>query len=73
MAKTRDRYLAAGLMLELVVLTGVVVAKAALKNAAAVLPNAAIALDALGVSAGAGARVALQALPSVANPSFAVK
>ena len=55
-------------MLELIVLAGVIIAEAAGEDAAAVLPHPALALDAFRVAAGAGARVALQALPPVTHP-----
>jgi hypothetical protein len=55
-------------MLELIVLAGVIIAEAAGEDAAAVLPHPALTLDAFRVAAGAGARVALQALPPVTHP-----
>jgi hypothetical protein len=57
-------------MLELVVFAGVIVAEAALEDAAPVVPDAALALDALGIATGAGAGMALQALPTVAHPGL---
>jgi hypothetical protein len=55
-------------MLELIVLAGVIIAEAAGEDAAAVFPHPALTLDAFRVAAGAGAGVALQALPPVTHP-----
>ena len=66
-------YLTAGLVLELIVLACVIVAEAALEDAATMLPHASLALYALGVAACTGAGVALQALPPVAHPCLATQ
>ena len=58
-------------MLKLVIFARVVVAKAALEDAPAVLPNTALALDAFCVTAGTRAGMTLQALPAVAHPRLA--
>lgn len=63
--------LARCLMLKLVVFAQVVLAERALKDAAAVVPDVALALAAHGVRQGASARVGLEALAPVAHPSFA--
>jgi hypothetical protein len=57
-------------MFELIVLTGEVVAEAALEDSAPVIPHAALALYALRVTTGACASMALQAFPPVAHPGL---
>jgi len=64
--------LAAGLVLELVVLAEELEAEAAGEAAAAVVPDSPLALDTLGVPEDAAAGVAVQALLAVTNPGLAV-
>lgn len=68
----RLEHLARGLVLELVVLAEEAAAEAAAEHAAAVLPHAALALEARRVGQRAGAGVRGEALAPVAHPRLAV-
>ena len=65
-------HLTAGLVLELVVLAEELEAEAAGEDPAAVIPDAALTLDALGVPEDTVAGVVLQTLLAVADPGLAV-
>ena len=67
----RLHHLAAGLVLELVVLAEELEAEAAGEDTTAVFPDSPLTLDTLGVPEGTVAGVVLQALLAMANPGLA--
>lgn len=59
-------------MFKLVILTKEVVAERAAENASSMLPDAAIAFNAVCISEGTGAGVGTETLPPMAHPGFTV-